>query len=713
VRKSWILLAILSFFVPVLFIGCGGSSGSTGSTGATGPAGPAGPGTNTNESCMICHTTGRIADIATYHPDPTAADVNITVTAVENFGGLPKVTVHLEDGSGNPITAALFDANRLSFYIADLVPADTPTNATLGTQSSPYFKRWASENLTTSGGVADNTDAANGNYVYTFKTPFSTLGTAGTDYADYSYTDNTHVQRLVVLWRGLDDSVYNRAGKTFDFDVPASGASAVELVSQRMFVTSATCKKCHGPTFQNAAHANSRPDTRICVVCHSPFYSAAMHDEGVQLSQFIHKIHAAIDVVAFPTRILGNGYVDVKFPQDVRNCTICHNNNSGEAVGAGDLTNNWKNHPNQLACISCHTGFPDTSHDPTDFKAQDGTTHPGGTTQPDTACTACHSATGHYASKLTGASVTEAHDIDPAAVLHPEAMNIPEFDVTLSLTPPAGAFYVAGDNVTVTVTLKDHATSTDVAGTVYTTAQGSAGVSGGGLGVASLYIYGPRALPKPIFAPTDNTQGHSLFSGTTDASGTVATDNTGFKYRFTVPSGLTNGTYMVRVRIGDYSRISDSNYIIESTAFQNIQIGTATVEKKVASTACVDCHGTVTAEFHDARHAVVFDTDQCISCHDYSGGFAAVLSNRVHAVHDANSFGDMKNPLGTTTSRDWSDVTYPSEIDTCVRCHKAGETSGTYKTKVGEVTCLGCHGDDPAVGGATNHMLQNGGDWPQ
>jgi hypothetical protein len=108
---------------------------------------------------------------------------------------------------------------------------------------------------------------------------------------------------------------------------------------------------------------------------------------------------------------------------------------------------------------------------------------------------------------------------------------------------------------------------------------------------------------------------------------------------------------------------------------------------------------------------VVFDTDQCISCHDYSGGHAATIANRVHAVHSANSWGDMSNTYGTTTARDWSDVTYPSDIARCNACHSSGNTS--FKTTVHEVACLGCHGDDPATGGATNHLLQNGGDYPE
>jgi OmcA/MtrC family decaheme c-type cytochrome len=708
VRKSWILLAIMALFVPVLFMGCGGSSGATGATGPAGPAGPPGSGTATGEACKVCHSAGRIADVAVMMPQSTAKDVNITVTAVDNVGGLPRVAVHLQDSSANPITSALFATNRLAFYIADLVPANTPTNATLGTQSSPYFKRWASENLTTVGGVVDTTDNANGNYVYTFVTPFSTLGTAGVDYADLSYTSDTHIQRLVVTWRPLDASLYNRASKTFDFNVPASGVSATELVSQRMFVTAENCRKCHSSNWEKAAHASSYRDTRVCVICHSPFYNAAMHDEGVQLSQFIHKIHAAIDVPAFPTRILGNGYVDVTFPQDVRNCaTICHNNDSGEAVGAGNLVDNWKNHPNAAACGSCHVNVNFTT----------GANHAGGA-QPDANCTVCHQPTGPITA--TVASVTAAHDTTPAA------KDTPEFDVTISMTPPAnGTHYVTGETPVVTVTLNQHGGG-PVASSVYTSAQGAAGVSGGGLRSASLYVYGPRAKSVPVLttnsttdpalaAGTVPTQGHSLLVGGTDSL--VITDSTGFKYQLmAIPAGMTAGTYMVRFEGADYAGVTSSDYVTSSTAVINFQVGTATPSLKVAGNGCLNCHGDSRMHLTGTHaHNAPFDTDHCLGCHDQSDNHGDPIANRVHAVHSANSDGDIFN-FGSPGTRDWSGITYPQNIVVptsttpgeevrCTTCHNSGNTS--FQTYPYMMPCSGCH--VKTGNGALDHMRQNGG----
>jgi hypothetical protein len=293
--------------------------------------------------------------------------------------------------------------------------------------------------------------------------------------------------------------------------------------------------------------------------------------------------------------------------------------------------------------------------------------------------------------------------------------------------------------------------------------------------VANIAFYGPRAMPKPIF-PVDPATGFppqskNLFVSTTDTN--VRTDATGFKYQLQLPSGLTTGTYGVRVRIGDFSRVNDTSYVVESIAFRTVQVGILTgaasimkevlgdgigdndgicetgeacFEVKVAGDTCVECHGNGTAPFHDARHVVVWDTDECNACHDYSGNHAASLSNRVHAVHASNTYGDMSNPLGFTQAnieRDWSalfrglirehPVRWPGDRITigvamrptrCTACHTDNGTFPTtarvpgYRKNVREVACLGCHGD-PITGGTTtpgpaiNHMFLNGGDYPK
>jgi hypothetical protein len=697
----------------ILLFGCSGDAGSPGATGPAGPTGPSGPEATTDESCSVCHTTDKIADIAVYHPDPSGADVTLSSITLTNTGGIPVVTFHAATSAG-PVTDLTFSEVR--FYLADLVPADTATTS-WGTWPSPYFERWAAETSSTAGATFNIDSAATGDYTYTFATGFGSA-TALTEAPEY---DPTHTQRLVIRVSGHDDTsrtpaVTNNTVGFLDFVVPAVGATAVALDSQRLFVTADACKKCHGAPFQQAAHADGYLDTRTCVICHSPLghYGTLMQTDTAYLSVFIHKIHASIDIPKFADENRGLGFGAVAYPQSVENCVTCHTD-SGLSLGTGDQIDNWKSHPTAEICGSCHV----------DVNFTTGDNHPGGP-QTNAYCFVCHPATGHL-NPAAGASVTEAHDTAADAVLNPVPENVPEFNVTLSITAPSnGSYYVAGEAPEVRVTLTDHATGLDVASTVYTTAQDSAGASGGGLNVASLYVYGPRAKAVPVLATgtvtdpgfdstTDTpTQQHDMFTGGTDPQ--VTTDAGGFGYQLLpIPAGMDAGTYMVRVRIGDYGRVGTGDYHIESTALIDIQIGTAAVEDKVAGDACVDCHGTGTAPFHDERHAVVFNTDQCLACHDQSGNFAIPIADRVHAVHSANSAGDLYNITGGS-GRDWSDITYPQNIQMadaeqnppllprCVGCHTSG--NDTYKTLPYMMPCAGCH-----VGGTgvLDHMRQNGG----
>ena len=214
--------------------------------------------------------------------------------------------------------------------------------------------------------------------------------------------------------------------------------------------------------------------------------------------------------------------------------------------------------------------------------------------------------------------------------------------------------------------------------------------------------------------PLTGTQSNSLF-GTYDATAN------GFKFDLTIPedaaTSANRGTYMYRVRIADYSYdrnnaapAGQDPYHIESTAYGTFQIGTSTVTPKVAGDACLNCHGNTL--MHKNDHAAPFDTDECLACHDQSGGHADPIFNRVHAIHSNDSTGDATNytagVLNSPLSRDWADVTYPQDISTCVTCHTT--SNPTYTTKASTMACGACHfGADAVTSSGTDHILQNGG----
>ncbi len=69
-RKLITLLAVLTLAMPLMFLGCSGDDGSTGATGppgAPGDPGPPGPGVVTEETCNLCHGSGKAEAVAGVH----------------------------------------------------------------------------------------------------------------------------------------------------------------------------------------------------------------------------------------------------------------------------------------------------------------------------------------------------------------------------------------------------------------------------------------------------------------------------------------------------------------------------------------------------------------------------------------------------------------------------------------------------------------------
>ena len=362
-KRMLVLMCSIFLIVPLLFMGCGdGSAGPAGAQGPQGPpgqdgsdgaTGPAGPITNTNESCMVCHTTARIADISdntTVGPTGAAAvgmhynaayekpNIAIDNMIVSNVGGKPKVSFHVTKAGANHTTVQL---SALRFYIGDMVPAGTVTGT--GTWSTDFFQRWASEQSSTAGNVWDNSGFAAGNYAYTFAQGFGSA-TAIDNAPQY---DNTHIQRLAVRISGgnpvsnVVGTATNNTSNAVDFIVPADGASTAGIgYNARQFVTIEACRQCHGPELAGAGHGGGYYDTRLCVICHSPTAGNALQG-GLPLGQFmdnnemwfpamIHKIHGSLPL---PFLDLDDG--TVTYPQDIRDCAACHTA-SGRNLGAGD-----------------------------------------------------------------------------------------------------------------------------------------------------------------------------------------------------------------------------------------------------------------------------------------------------------------------------------------------------------------------------------------
>lgn len=194
----------------------------------------------------------------------------------------------------------------------------------------------------------------------------------------------------------------NGTNLSMDF-VPST--STVLTTPARDIVAIAACNSCHYKlqygSNNTSGHFGSRTDTKTCVMCHTPqnqlcsvsaslssanctalggTYAAAVpatataaavaatcskvvtsaadcalvkDAEGVAgvwstggtFTNFIHQIHRGEGLPVNTVTPLGVNVADIAFPQDIRNCTKCHQG----AVGTA-----FYNSVNAMACNSCH-----------------------------------------------------------------------------------------------------------------------------------------------------------------------------------------------------------------------------------------------------------------------------------------------------------------------------------------------------------------------
>jgi OmcA/MtrC family decaheme c-type cytochrome len=302
--------------------------------------------------------------------------------------------------------------------------------------------------------TTDNTgtlvDNGNGTYTYTFSRDITkakdavaaaaeTATNKNADLDDLTFDPNA-VHRLTIQISGnapgtgsnTSDGVTvtpgvpmaNPLNVIYDF-IPATGKQVTD--SGREITATSKCNDCHQslggfPTASAADsdatfHGGNRNNTQYCVVCHTDQRKYGQPEAtlvGVNydgkntyringlgvgnLKTHIHKIHMSEGLTKTGYNYGGVIYETAcRFPQDVRNCTKCHD---GSATSTAQTTqgDNWKNVPNRAACGACHDGInfnTGTGTTLADFKAGNAATsagHAGGAQLDDSACAFCHTA---------------------------------------------------------------------------------------------------------------------------------------------------------------------------------------------------------------------------------------------------------------------------------------------------------------------------------
>ena len=205
-----------------------------------------------------------------------------------------------------------------------------------------------------------------GYYTYTFTTDIKNV--AQTNGVVFEPT-RTHRVAIQLSYK-------NAAGETVlvnpyvDFTVDGSGKSVLvtDAAKTRKMTDVASCNGCHQKL---GLHGGGRVDTQYCVLCHNPGTTDANSGNVLTFSTMVHKIHAGKllksklaaggeDYTIWGYQNSKHSYAEVGFPQDLRNCAVCHTGANANTP-QGD---NWKSKPSKEACLTCHTSGTGSNWEP-------------------------------------------------------------------------------------------------------------------------------------------------------------------------------------------------------------------------------------------------------------------------------------------------------------------------------------------------------------
>ncbi len=612
--KFWFKALLTGLLLTTLVMaGCEGDDGSDGAPGA-----PGAPGADGQDGLNASEVTSLVGE------EPTEA-LNVEITSVQ-ISTLPVVNFTVTDSLGRP-AVGMFDADNNSnvrFVLAGLTPGDDAA----GVQSS--WDRYLYERASTEGvTLVDNQD---GTYSFTF----------ATDIADVPAYDPTLVTRLSMQIRDFGPTI----NPWLDF-IPAGG-TVTPGPQNRDIVTIDACNSCHGAL---AFHGGGRVETTMCVTCHNEPTLGAF-----DMTPMIHKIHAASADVG------GEDFSEVTYPQDLRNCTTCHQGADSTA---------WVDLQNAAVCTQCHTA------------ADIGVPHTITETTPS--CNTCHPA---IAPALDIAAI---HTTVNATAHNPDV--------------PAGLVNFTYELVSASVDASNVATIEFrllANGEALTALPDVANFTGS---PSLLFAY--AQLQDGIAAPADfNNFGNYAAQPVTASLTSLGANLTNTAGVFTAvvadafPVGATLRTVGLQ---GYFTQVSPAE--ARHTTSDVITVTGDEARRSVVSSAkCAACH-----EFFEGHGGNrVFSADGgvqiCTTCHVpnlSSGGRTYTVtgtetnSNTLLAIEmfgadaslwpeDTNNFKDLIHGIHAATDRpyefvrirggnaypfDWSEVTFPGILNNCATCH--------------------------------------------
>ncbi len=703
-KTFWARFAAIAV-LGVALAACSGDDGKDGDDGPQGPSGPQGPQGPSGGTGL---------------PVDSAELINIGVASVTvpAGGGAPVVELSLFDD--NQVGLYGLPAGDIRFTIAQLTPGtgggSSEWQSYVTRDSAGIPDAQATTERGSSGTWVDNND---GTYQYTFEN-------ALTAYPAGPVFDETKTHRIGIEIRGQAPITGNGI---YDF-VPVGG----DPLFERRIVDNDTCFACHDII---NFHGGPRTDIDYCVTCHNPYsIDGDTVDEAwggtVNMVEMTHKIHFGENltegyfIVGFGGSV--HDYSGVVFPQDIRNCTTCHEESDANTPQAS----NWREVQNTVACGSCH--------DDIDWDAGD---HVGGIND-NTTCELCHGVD----STVNGGAlrVEVVHELPVQISSQNYQYNIEnvtdmavgsnptvEFSVT---NPNDGSYYdILNDPAFTTCAGGASRLQIGIAWNTddYTnTNSGSNPAQPMSAGLNALACFG-----NPGATPVAGSPGWFSVTATdplpADAVGTAA---------------VTIDGHPAEVIDGDVERIPVRNVV----AYYGIDGATAEDRRVVVDIAnCDNCHKELSLHGNNRTD----EPQVCVTCHNPNatddrqrdaGDCNAILGPddvsvdmkyMIHAIHAAGSTGVPYEVCGFRNSVHTYDFVYPGRLSNCEGCHVAREDLGrgqspTYfpvdpsevlgttvdvgadPTPIDDVVmspnssaCSACHVSDLAK----QHMMQNGGDF--
>jgi OmcA/MtrC family decaheme c-type cytochrome len=611
----------------------------------------------------------------------TGVVVKIQTAAIAKDGTIT-VRATITDSDGIPLDrlgVATKGPVSLSFICAYIPKGQTQYVSYTTTTANPTNPAFLSnppqiQAANDSGGTF--TQNAIGDYTYTFKTkaPATFDGTAVHSIGVSTYRNLAEFGTFDE-WSEVSNDVYSF--------IPSTGA-ATDL--PRTVVSTSACNQCHNPLI---GHGGSRIKVELCIMCHTP----QTINPDTQLTQdmkvLVHKIHMGKNLPSVkagtPYRIWHRGawsdFSEVAFPQDVRNCTTCHQN--------GSQADNWKTKPSAAVCTSCHD----------DVNLATGQNHVNLPQADDNQCKNCHN---NQASLDFDASIPGAHLLPQNSTALPGIVT--KILGVTNATP--------GNALTVQFSVTDKSGKA-----VDITKLTSFRIILGGPNTDYGTGVGGIRVSETTVAATATSQGNGVYNYTlTNKLPAAAAGSYTVSIQSTNNVTLLPGTTKQTTAI-DAAKPTEYYFSVDKT-------NVAARRLVVDTSKCSNCHVNLGTSFANLDGAAVHGgargyAQECVICHNptLTDGTSQQSVNFAWQIHSIHRGENLDNPyvLGTTN---YQEVKFPGDLRDCGTCHMSGtylvenvgaqaavaSTGGFTKTTAPiAAACQGCH-DDKAT---ASHALAN------